>query len=225
MEHKFADISVGYDHTIAITDKGILFAWGAGAKGQLGLPTCNRQLAPKMIAISEKYPFKSISVGYEFTAGVTGTQTNLAPLIDFHSNFLIFTHNMIFRLYYLCLVDGDLYAWGNNENGRVGNGLLEGFQPEPKKLDCDLMLKYVQLRFLSHSLQPWISFCSCFFIFFSAVFCGHSHSVAIGSGMDRPPAGWEPPAAPAAEENAPSTEEENAGDKPSAAETTETTEN
>lgn len=123
MEHKFADVAIGHDHAIAITDKGVLVSWGAGAHGELGQKTTNRQLGPKIVPLSEKVAFKSVSVGYEFTVAVS--------------------------------VDGDLYAWGHNANGRVGNGKLEGLQSEPLKIDCDLMLKYVAD---SSVCSNWISF-------------------------------------------------------------------
>jgi alpha-tubulin suppressor-like RCC1 family protein len=134
MEHKFVDVAVGYDHSIAITDKGVLVSWGAGSHGELGQKTCNRQLQAKVIPISEKVAFKSASVGYEFTTAVS--------------------------------VDGDLYAWGNNANGRVGNGKTDGLQVEPLKIDCDLMLKYAprSLRF-----NPTLPHLPCVFLFITAL--------------------------------------------------------
>lgn len=73
MDHKFVDFAVGYDHAIARTDKGILVSWGAGAHAALGQKTCNRQLQPKVVPISEKVPFKSVAAGMSYTIAISST--------------------------------------------------------------------------------------------------------------------------------------------------------
>lgn len=36
-QHKIRDVSCGMAHTLAISEEGLLFAWGSGADGQLGV--------------------------------------------------------------------------------------------------------------------------------------------------------------------------------------------
>jgi len=36
-EHKIRDVSCGMAHTLVLTNEGVVFAWGSGSDGQLGL--------------------------------------------------------------------------------------------------------------------------------------------------------------------------------------------
>src|SRR5689334_11929119 len=36
-EHKIRKISCGWDHSMALTTEGLVFTWGGGGKGQLGM--------------------------------------------------------------------------------------------------------------------------------------------------------------------------------------------
>ena len=36
-EHKIRDVSCGMAHTLVLSDEGVVFAWGSGSDGQLGV--------------------------------------------------------------------------------------------------------------------------------------------------------------------------------------------
>jgi alpha-tubulin suppressor-like RCC1 family protein len=71
LDGKVAGIAIGYNHSVARMDNGQLWVWGAGRNGELAQPTTNRALLPKLVPLSEKVPFKTIGVGYQYTIAVS----------------------------------------------------------------------------------------------------------------------------------------------------------
>ena len=67
----FTKVVLGVNHTVGLTDKGQLWAWGAGLHGELGNGGYNRKFLPTLIPFSEKVAFKDVSVGYEYTIATT----------------------------------------------------------------------------------------------------------------------------------------------------------
>ena len=47
-----AQIVCGYAHTMALTDEGLLYAWGANSYGQLGTGTKANLVTPTRVAAS-----------------------------------------------------------------------------------------------------------------------------------------------------------------------------
>ena len=63
-------ISAGYEDTCALTTTGDAYCWGHGLYGELGIAgTPTSVLAPGLV--SGGHTFKSLSVGYQFTCGLT----------------------------------------------------------------------------------------------------------------------------------------------------------
>lgn len=47
-------IVCGYAHTLALTDEGLLYAWGANTYGQLGTGSKNNLLSPTQIMVEKE---------------------------------------------------------------------------------------------------------------------------------------------------------------------------
>jgi len=68
----FAQVSVGFNHMLALTDTGWVYAFGAGLYGELGYGGRRRQLKPIEVPLPEK--MKQVTAGYEvsFAIGMSG---------------------------------------------------------------------------------------------------------------------------------------------------------
>ena len=64
-------ISCGYDHALALTQSGHVYAWGCNECGQLGLDDSNYESKPKQIHIPNKVSVKQISCGNGFSLILT----------------------------------------------------------------------------------------------------------------------------------------------------------
>lgn len=50
----FSQIVSGYVHSLALTDEGLLYAWGANTYGQLGTGNKSNQLSPVQIMVEKE---------------------------------------------------------------------------------------------------------------------------------------------------------------------------
>lgn len=50
----YLQIVCGYAHTLALTDEGLLYAWGANTYGQLGTGNKNNLLSPAHIMVEKE---------------------------------------------------------------------------------------------------------------------------------------------------------------------------
>lgn len=89
-------VSLGYCHSGAITESGDLYMWGNNRQGQLGDGTTTNILTPKKIMSN----IKSVSFGYDKAGGIS-------TIYDFIG---VITEN------------GDLFMWGYNWQGQLGDG-------------------------------------------------------------------------------------------------------
>jgi len=90
-------ISLGNSHALAIASDGTVYAWGSNFYGQLGNGTNVHSTVPVKVNIIGDLP------------------TNKALKVDAgYSHSLVVTTN------------GDVYAWGNNVDGQLGNGTNVG---------------------------------------------------------------------------------------------------
>ncbi|XP_051115281.1 ultraviolet-B receptor UVR8 isoform X3 [Andrographis paniculata] len=92
-------VSLGFEHSIAVTDKGEALSWGGGESGRLGhghgssifgFQTSSSEYTPRLIKGLEGIKVKSVAAG---------------------------------MLHSTCICDGgEMYTWGSNENGCLGIG-------------------------------------------------------------------------------------------------------
>lgn len=87
------DVRLGRSHTLAIDSTGKLYAWGQNSSGELGVPDISYSNVPVEVDMSGVLNGKNI---LEINAG---------------------------NAYNVVLDDqGTMYSWGNNTNGRLGDG-------------------------------------------------------------------------------------------------------
>jgi len=87
-------VAAGYQHALALTKDGKVFAWGDNSGGQLGNGREEAQSHPvEVLGIGGKGPLEKVR------AVAAGTRHNLA-----------------------LLEDGTVVAWGSNTSGQLGNG-------------------------------------------------------------------------------------------------------
>ena len=87
-------VSIGWSHSAAFGSDGNLYTWGENDRGQLGNGTTTNQNTPTKVSKPQNTP-----------AGFTWKQFTLGDL-----NTAAFGS------------DGNLYIWGNNQYGQLGNG-------------------------------------------------------------------------------------------------------
>lgn len=88
-------ISLGLEHTVALTEASEIYTWGSNNQGQLGLGYCSsRPMAtPQLVECLSALPVRQVVAGAN--------------------------HNL------LVTPSGSVYAWGSNSRGQLGLGELE----------------------------------------------------------------------------------------------------
>jgi len=96
----FTRLSAGAFHTCGLTAAGVAYCWGRNSSGQLG---DNSQTPPRTapVLVSGGLTFRSISAGELFTCAVQG----IPPAASGGTT----------------TTAGDVYCWGDNEYGQIGN--------------------------------------------------------------------------------------------------------
>jgi alpha-tubulin suppressor-like RCC1 family protein len=93
---KIIAVAGGENHSLALTDDGMVYAWGSNSKGQLGRPG---RLSNVPVAVE----FSGASANRHFIGIAAGNSHSLA-LAD----------------------DGKVFSWGSNSDGQLGNNTEEG---------------------------------------------------------------------------------------------------
>uniref|UniRef100_K3WKG9 RCC1-like domain-containing protein n=1 Tax=Globisporangium ultimum (strain ATCC 200006 / CBS 805.95 / DAOM BR144) TaxID=431595 RepID=K3WKG9_GLOUD len=128
-------------HSVAITAKGDIMAWGNGDKYRLGHGATTKEYTPRTIeCINSKGRVVDISCGLGHTIAL--------------------------------MESGDLYAWGNGSNGRLGLGDTTD-RSSPTKISTSELNHPSQGIGNDQSPRPGN-------YVFRNVYCGASHSLAVG---------------------------------------------
>ena len=134
--------STGNDHTVAVRSDGTLWAWGSNTFGQIGDGTFFQRISP--VQIGTLTSWASVSAGDAYTMAIRtdgslwawGINTNgnlgdnsmstrnapvpIQPGTAWESvsasNNILIAHTVGIR------TDGSIWAWGNNGQGRLGDG-------------------------------------------------------------------------------------------------------
>jgi alpha-tubulin suppressor-like RCC1 family protein len=148
-------LAIGEKHVIALTENGDVYSWGWNNQGQLGTGDFNNRLTPTIMkALSllkalEKIRFIDAAAGYEHSIvlGDDGSlyswgsnnegQLGIGKINEncLNTPSLIYplTKEKIIKvacgsLHSLCLTNrGEVYSWGNTQNGRCGFKSNENF--------------------------------------------------------------------------------------------------
>ncbi|XP_069154753.1 ultraviolet-B receptor UVR8 isoform X4 [Solanum lycopersicum] len=178
-------ISLGFEHSIAVTDKGETLSWGGGQSGRLGhghqsgifgLIKSDSEYTPRLIKELEGLKVKNASAGMLHSVCISengsvhifGERANKKLGFSEASNCslpsvvdgLPYAEKAACGGYHTCVITGggELYVWGTNENGCLGIG----------STDVAHLPERVEGPFLRHSV--------------SEVSCGWKHTAAISGG-------------------------------------------
>jgi len=135
---RWAFVSAGEGHTMAIAADGSLWGWGSNRHGWLGDGSTTARLSPTRIQAGRGWA--AVSAGYEHTMAIAadgslwgwgsnqhgrlgdGTTTvrhdpvHILPGTEWDSVSAGITHTMAIA------ADGSLWGWGSNERGQLGDG-------------------------------------------------------------------------------------------------------
>ncbi|PHT77500.1 hypothetical protein T459_21022 [Capsicum annuum] len=178
-------ISLGFEHSIAVTDKGETLSWGGGQSGRLGhghqsgifgLLKSDSEYTPRLIKELEGLKVKNAAAGMLHSVCISengsvhifgerankklgdseASNNSLPSMVDG----LPYSEKAACGGYHTCVITdgGELYVWGTNENGCLGIGSTD-VAHSPLR---------VEGPFLRHSV--------------SEVSCGWKHTAAISGG-------------------------------------------
>jgi RCC1 and BTB domain-containing protein len=161
IEKHIVDISCGYFHNILLTNRGQVYSFGRNNCGQIGCNNENvlNQLTPilingfnseKVIAIScgGNHSLALTESGHVFSWGKNcenqlgdGTNVNRNDRIKVHINDGVVIKKIICGSNHNLLLtsDGQIYAFGSNDFGQIGNGTKMN-QKLPLKLDFSVKM-------------------------------------------------------------------------------------
>ncbi|XP_057860904.2 ultraviolet-B receptor UVR8 isoform X3 [Cryptomeria japonica] len=177
-------IFAGYYHSAAISEKGVVYAWGNNFSGQLGLG----KDAPKKVCIANEVKplnglrIKMIALGSEHSLALTedgevlswglgengrlghGYESSMFRFLGVLSEYtpkLIKSLEMfkvVIKIFSVYRTNGDVYTWGSNENGCLGLG-SHNLAPSPERVQGSLLPLHV-----------------------SEISCGWKHTAVISGG-------------------------------------------
>ncbi|MFT3942205.1 MAG: hypothetical protein QM705_00070 [Ancrocorticia sp.] len=112
----FIELSVGPTHTVALTSEGTVYTWGDGAAGALG----NNSTTSSAKAVEVEFPdFEEIDEEEEYEEYEEYEE-------DYYGS-PEFTQVASGKSFSLALTsDGELYAWGANDSGQLGDATFTG---------------------------------------------------------------------------------------------------
>lgn len=174
---KTIELDLGTYHSMAIGSDGELYAWGDNQFGQLGTGDNKNKLKPTKITLGTEVKPKSIALGYYYSMAIGSdgelytwgsdyfgqlgdgganldkkipTKIKLAEGVKPKEIYAGYYHSMAIG------TDNNLYVWGNNEYGQLGDGSNVNIST-PKKIE------------LSKGIKP------------KSISIGGYHSAAIGT--------------------------------------------
>ena len=95
----YVQVSAGYAHSLALGSDGNVYAWGWNYYGQLGDGTSSEQHAPVRVKTPDRKTYPDLPADFTYLQVSAGYWHSLALGSD-----------------------GNVYAWGDNSNGQLGDG-------------------------------------------------------------------------------------------------------
>ena len=129
--------------SLAVGSDGNAYAWGANSSGQLGDGTGTTRYTPVMVRKPDRSTYPDLPEDFTYLQVSAGSNHSLALGSD-----------------------GNAYAWGDNSNGRLGNGTSSSYQTAPVRVKTPDRKTYPDLPADFTYLQ---------------VSAGTDHSLALGS--------------------------------------------
>ncbi|MBI0071407.1 InlB B-repeat-containing protein [Bifidobacterium apousia] len=140
---RFAQVSAGHDHTLAVGSDGHVYAWGDNSRGELGDDTTINRNTPVRITENDAIKgktFVSVSAGTTFSMALAsdgtvytwgdnsrgelgnGSTTNSSVPVKANLNATITAISAGYWHAMALSSSGTIYTWGDNEYGQLGNG-------------------------------------------------------------------------------------------------------
>lgn len=139
---RFAQVAGGGLHSVAVTDDGRVYAWGRNTSGAVGDGVPGDRLSPTAIAMPGAAPVAAVAAGGDFSLALTDdgrlfawgangarqlgdgtTTTRTTPVVVQFLGDVRFVDVDAGGSHALALGDdGHVYAWGNNNEGQLGDG-------------------------------------------------------------------------------------------------------
>ena len=138
----YLQVSAGYYHSLAVGSDGNVYAWGLNGNGQLGDGTRDDKHAPVMVRKPDRSTYPDLPADFTYLQVSAGDSHSLALGSD-----------------------GNVYAWGLNGNGQLGNG-TSSYRNAPVRVKTPDRKTYPDLPADFTYLQ---------------VSAGLDHSLAVGS--------------------------------------------
>ena len=158
ISRKYKEVSVGYDHCLAIDEKGNLWSWGNNRNGQLGDGTITSKTSPIKILNGTKFikistgGYYSLAIdedgnlwswGYNGSGqlgdGTTTSKTSPIKILDG----IKFTQISAGENHSLAIDEEEnLWSWGDNGSGQLGDGTTTSKTSPIKILDG---IKFTQI--------------------------------------------------------------------------------
>jgi E3 ubiquitin-protein ligase HERC2 len=150
---RIVSVSAGKSHTLAVTDKGQVYAWGCGARYALGTGRTEDCYKPKVISFPSNVKIIQVSCGsyhslaltadgrlYSWGYGAYGRlghndTSNVATPIKIEGfNYVPFAAVSAGHSHSMALSEeGEIYTWGKNSYGQLGHGDYN-LSARPKKI-------------------------------------------------------------------------------------------
>jgi alpha-tubulin suppressor-like RCC1 family protein len=164
------DVSLGGEHTLALTSAGRVFAWGNNADGRLGIGTLDTKKSSVPLEITfpglpESETIQYIATGAYHSLAATdscvyswgnnavgelGDGTNITRTSPTKVTFPVeegttLIENVSCNQYFsLAITNHKVYAWGSNYNGQLGNGTkTDGLSPLEVSFFNDIYLEQI----------------------------------------------------------------------------------
>lgn len=165
-EVTFTQISGGFAHSLAIGSDGKTYAWGQGTRGELGDDSLSSSFMPIEVATPSGVTFTQVDAGSYVSMAVgsdgkiytwganpegyigDGSTTDVSrPVAVQTPSGVTFTQvdaGPLGTAMYALSSDGDIYAWGHNSGGQLGDG-TQVDSPIPVLVDAPDGVKFKQV--------------------------------------------------------------------------------
>lgn len=152
---KALDISMGYDHSCAILENGLMKCWGDNTDGELGIGKTTNYIGTSALGSNSDFRFIDLGTDRGIFNIATGQSLTCA-----------------------LATDGEVYCWGNNQRGRLGTGTTPS--SEIGKSETDMGDNLVAVDF-GTDIKTQQLFTSRGEINFNHNYDGYPHSCAVNS--------------------------------------------
>ena len=132
-KQNIVQVSAGGFHSLALNDKGQVYAWGSNSEGQLGLgPLASAQIKPRLVS---ELDFIGVEAGVQWKLQQRSPRKERKSVLPLEKNAQIAKIEAGAAYSTAISTTGHLYTWGSNDAGQLGI---------PTPLDMPLVDNYIE---------------------------------------------------------------------------------